>query len=215
MRMLGENEHRTTQLNADGTVRVDQGFRWYLWLPLLLVAFVTGLYWSLIWAKSKTFGERYAKHIMMVTEPIRKTAIFWLHRLSPRQHLHRLRRIFANSLPRSWRLWFCVRVADNESDPEVWLQVLRFLAERRLNIPAQISLHRLAGYILEIHPRANAEQMYDLLGELDAAIFGKKPLEDFHYWKRLFKKEIRPRLLPAMNRRSWKLREGGLPGLNP
>jgi hypothetical protein len=152
---------------------------------------------------------------MMVTEPIRKTAIFWLHRLSPRQHLHRLRRIFANSLPRSWRLWFCVRVADNESDPEVWLQVLRFLAERRLNIPAQISLHRLAGYILEIHPRANAEQMYDLLGELDAAIFGRKPLEDFHYWKRLFKKEIRPRLLPAMNRRSWKFREGGLPGLNP
>ncbi len=215
MRMLGENEHRTTQLNADGTVQVDKGFRWYLWLPLLLVAFITGLYWSLIWAKSKTFGERYAKHIMMVTAPIHKTAIFWLHRLSPRRHLHQVRRTFANSLPRSWRLWYCVRVADNETDPEFWLQVLRFLAERRLGIPAQISLHRLAGYIVEIHPRADEEQMYDLLGELDAAIFGKKPLENFHNWKELFKREIRPGSLPAMGRRSRKSRKRGLPALNP
>ncbi len=217
MRVLGANKHRTSRPDAGGAAPASTGFAWYLWLPLLIIAFVSGLYWSLIWAKGRTFGERYAKHILMVTDPIRKTAEFWINKLSPRRHMHRLRRFVAQSLPRSWRLWYCVRVADNESDPEVWLQVLRFLAERRLGIPAQIPLDRLARHFVEIHPRSSADRMHSLLQRLDAAIFGKAPITDFDTWKRQFKREIRPRLLPAIiiTWQSIGSRRVGLPALNP
>jgi len=217
MRLLGTNHHRTASPDGAGEATAPAVPVWFLWLPLITIAFVAGLYWSLIWARGKRFGERYARHIRMVTEPIRRTADFWLHRLSPRRHMHRLRRFIAQSLPRSWRLWYCVRVADNESDPEVWLQVLRFLAERRLGIPAQIPLDQLARHIVEIHPRSKPERMHGLLQRLDAAIFGNSPITDFGTWKRLFKREIRPRLLPAFLFRqpSAPARHTGLPALNP
>jgi hypothetical protein len=214
MRMLGDNRHRTGLSGLGGTAS-SNGFAWYFWLPLLVIAFLTGLYWSLLWASGKSFGRRYAGHILTVTEPVRRKAVFWLNKLSPRRQLHRLRRFIAHSLPRSWRLWYCVRVADNESDPEVWLQVLRFLAERRLGIPAQISLDRMAARFIEIHPRSNADKMHTLLQRLDAAIFGKMPMTDFDTWKRQFKREIRPRLLPAVSRRPTGRFREGLPALNP
>lgn len=218
MRVLGANNHRTSRPDTGEQTSAGDGFvTWYFWLALLVAAFLVGLYWSLIWAKGKHFGARYAEHIALVTEPVRRTLEFWKNKLSPRRHLHRLRRFVASSLPRSWRLWYCVRVADNESDPEVWLQVLRFLAERRLGIPAQIPLDRLARHFVAIHPRADAARMHNLLQRLDAAIFGRTPLTDFGTWKRQFKREIRPRLVPAglLAPVSNGTRRAGLPALNP
>lgn len=214
MRVLGDNRHRTTRISSEDPATSESGFSWYFWAALIFIAFLAGIFWSVIWNRGKVAGERFGKHFLAITEPIRKATLFWLQKLSPRRHMHRIRRFIADSLPRSWRLWYCVRVADSEDDPEFWLQVLRFLAERRLGIPPQISLHRLAGYIVDIHPRSDADQMYDLLQQLDAAIFGNRPLDDFKNWKRLFKKEIRPRLIPFSRKKGTSQRPG-LPALNP
>lgn len=214
MRVLGHSRQGKDDDEANSGF-LAAGNAWAFWLPLLFFAFTMGLYWSLIWAKSRSFGRRYAKHILLVIEPLHRTIVFWMQKLSLRRQAHRIRRFFANSLPRSWRLWYCVRVADNEDDPEFWLQVLRFLVERRLGIPAPASLHRLADYIIEVHPDTDAIRMRNMLLQLDAAIFGNTPLTDFRAWKQQFKAEIRPRLLPTLIRQVPGPKSSGLPALNP
>lgn len=213
-RFLGINEKISSSISEEFGLLNSDG-AWVFWQPLLIIAFVTGLYWSWLWARGRSLGQRYAHHIMIVTEPLRRKVNFLLLKLSPRRWMHRIRRFFADSLPRSWRLWYCVRVADNETSPEIWIQVLRFLMERRLGITGKTSTHQLAEYIIKAHPGADASQMRKMLYQLDAAIYGNTQLEDFANWKKQFKREIRPRLFPAVFSRFGGIRKQGLPSLNP
>ena len=190
------------------------GSSWVFWLPLTVFAFVVGLYWTMIWAKSRRLGDRARLALMQRLDPVNSRLGRFLWRLSPRRHLHRLRRGFANSLPCSYRLWFCVRAADAEADPADWSQVLRFLVQRRLGTPAHVPTPRLAETIIALHPAADPGRVNALLAELDAAIFGQQPMADFGLWKRKFKTEIRPRLLARRHGRVSTLR-GDLPVLNP
>ena len=198
-----------------GTGPFVAGSSWVFWLPLTVFAFFTGLYWTWLWAKGRRVGERMRNRLGERLSPARSRLGRWLALVSPRRHLHVARRRFANSLPRAYRLWFCVRAADDEKDPEDWSQVLRFLVQRRLGAPAQVSMPQLADIIVDIHPGARPERVRTLLAELNAAVFGNQPIRDFDRWKREFKREIRPRLFG-----SWSLRNRGyptdiLPELNP
>jgi hypothetical protein len=190
------------------------GSSWVFWLPLTIFAFVTGLYWTWIWAKSRRFGDRLRLTLMQRLNPVHSRLGRVLWRLSPRRHLHLLRRAFANSLPYAYRLWFCVRSADAETDPSDWSQVLRFLVERRLETPAHVPTPQLADIIIRLHPAADPQRVRQLLGELDAAIFGRHPMADFAKWKRNFKAEIRPRLFTWRHRHA-RASYGALPALNP
>jgi hypothetical protein len=137
------------------------------------------------------------------------------HLISPQRHLHVARRVFADLLPRSYRLWFCVRTADEENDPTFYSQVLRFLVQRRLGVAAQVPMTRLAEIIIQLHPRADAERIRSLMSELDAAEFGRAPIADFGDWKRRFKREIRPHLMDAFFRPRQPSQGQRLPELNP
>jgi len=191
------------------------GSSWVFWLPLTVFAFFTGLYWTWLWAKGRRLGDRLRAALARRLDPAHSRLGRLLWRLSVRRHLHRLRRGFANSLPCSYRLWFCVRTADQEADPADWSQVLRFLISRRLGTPAHVPTTELAEIIIQLHPQANPDRIRDLLLRLDAAIFGSRPLGDFDRWKRAFKAEIRPHLLrPRRAGRGWR-RVGYLPSLNP
>jgi hypothetical protein len=151
----------------------------------------------------------------IVSKPARERLVLLLVRLSPQRNLHILRRWVANSLPRSARMWFCVRNADDEQDPDDWSQVLRFLINRRLKLSANLPMPKLADCIIEIHPWADADKVRSLLGELEATLFSDHKIQDFNHWKKEFKHQVRPRLFAGLRRRHRNFPATSLPGLNP
>ncbi|MGB5603579.1 MAG: hypothetical protein WBO14_14205, partial [Gammaproteobacteria bacterium] len=138
-----------------------------------------------------------------------------LVRLSPQRNLPLIRRRVADTLPRSARLWFCVRGADEEQDADDWSQVLRFLVNRRLGLSAQLPMSELAEQIIQIHPGADANKIRLLLNELEAALFSGRPIQDFDSWKKAFKHQLRPRLYVPLRRKQRINRDRVLPSLNP
>ena len=213
-------------LNADGALLGDlsdrlgsgpflAGSSWVFWLPLTIFAFVTGLYWTLIWARGKKLRQRLGAALKESLEPLTSSISKRLVQFSPRRYSHVARRRFAELLPMNYRLWYCVRAAEEEDDPAIWSQVLRFLIQRRLTTPSQVSMPELAETIIDIHPGTNPTRIKSLLDQLNAALYGKKPIADFKKWKREFKREIRPRPSFALRKYFRSHRAMPLPSLNP
>ncbi|QFY89986.2 BatD family protein [Magnetovirga frankeli] len=188
---------------------------WLFWLPMIVFAFVAGLYWSWVWARSRSLGQGLRNWLVLVLHPLSSRLEPLAARLSPQRQMHRLRRLFANLLPRSFRLWYCVRAADQETDPDDWAQVLRFLLNRRLGITAQRPMAQLAEEIIRLHRPKRPEELRQLLRELEADLFSAQgQVSDFANWKRRFKRQIRPNPLRLLRlgqpRQGWQL-----PALNP
>jgi hypothetical protein len=210
---LGRRPTRSSQLTgseADGTLRA-----WSAWLFSVAIAFLLGRFWPrlapVVMASGRWLGYRF----YTLSRPVHRYLDLIMAYLSPRRNLHLLRRYVANNLPCSARLWFCVRSADGEQDVDDWSQVLRFLMSRRLDLPAQLPMSRLAEQIIAIHPGADADRIRALLSELEAALFGRRAIEDFDAWKAEFKRQVRPRLFAWSRPGGWKLAFVGLPALNP
>jgi hypothetical protein len=205
----GENEH------AGATVTTEAGGPLLAWLAVILVAFLLGRFWTRLTPVVRDGGRWCWQWLDTVSQPLQRQATAVLVHLSPQRNLHLLRRKVADNLPRSARLWFCVRSADEEQDVDDWSQVLRFLINRRLGMPAQLPMAKLAEYIIEIHPGANPDKIRSLLSELEAALFAGQEMQDFKRWKKEFKRQVRPRLFASLRSRTQGLRVTGLPGLNP
>jgi hypothetical protein len=186
-----------------------------MWLVLIIIAFVLGRFSPYYMPGFKRHTSVIWQHLYEVSEPLRHHYGVWKVRLSPQRNMHLLRRKVANTLPQSARLWYCVRNADHEEDVDDWSQVLRFLVQRRLQLPAHQPMSKLAEHIIAIHPGSNPEVIRNLLNQLEAALFGGKPIEDFDAWKKAFKQQVRPRLFAGWKRRRWIQRESRLPELNP
>ncbi len=186
-----------------------------MWLSLLVIAFLLGRFWPRLAPGLQHSSNRFWQWLYRVSRPAHRHLAALLIRLSPQRNLHRIRRKVADSLPRSARLWFCVRSADEEQDADDWSQVLRFLINRRLELPAHLPMSKLAEYIIEIHPGADADKIRSLLGELEAALFAGHTIQDFDTWKKEFKHQVRPRVFAGLRRRHWDIRATSLPSLNP
>ena len=187
-----------------------------LWVPLIGLFSVTIGFWMLAWLRKKRF-------MMVVEEEMGILAAFGASRfraflawLSPIRRLQKVRQVFVKALPRSFRLWFCVRVVDGETDPEVWSYMLKFLANKHLSIPPQLPMQELGDRLVAIHHRADTEQMRSLMLELDETLYGKEPLDFFH-WKKRFRNQLRPSWLTPLRwgGRSRRARPERLPRLNP
>lgn len=213
-------------LNAKGAILDDlserlgsgpflAGSSWVFWLPLVIFAFVMGLYWTLIWARGKRIRQRLGASLKESLQPLTSNISKHFARFSPQRYSHVIRRRFAQMLPMNYRLWYCVRAAEEEDDPAIWSQALRFLVQRRLATPSQVSMPELAEIIIDIHPSTNPDRVRTLLDQLNATLYGQKPIVDFKKWKRDFKREIRPQL--SFNPRSLfrNNRATVLPLLNP
>ncbi len=186
-----------------------------MWLTIVAIAFLLGLFWLRLVPGLKHSGRWLWQWLYVTSRPLHRHLETVLVRLSPQRNLHLMRRKVADSLPRSARLWFCVRSADEEQDADDWSQVLRFLINRRLRLPAHLPMSKLAEHIIEIHPGADADKIRSLLGELEAALFAGQPIQDFNTWKKEFKHQVRPRLFAGLRRRQRQFRVTGLPSLNP
>ncbi len=216
-RLLGSGE-LFDDLSEKFTDMPFAGLGWVFWVPMILFAFFAGLYWSWVWARSRSLSQGLRNWLGLVLHPLSSRVQPLAAKLSPQRQLHRVRRLFANLLPRSYRLWYCVRAADQETDPDDWAQVLRFLLNRRLGITAQRPMAQLAEEIIRLHRPKRPDELRHLLRQLEAGLFGDHPaISDFARWKRAFKRQIRPnplRLLLMRVRRTGS-NPHQLPALNP
>ncbi|MCP3866654.1 MAG: hypothetical protein GY703_00865 [Gammaproteobacteria bacterium] len=186
-----------------------------LWMPLVGLFGLTIGFWILAWLRQKRFVQVVEEEIaLVITFSIKQVYTFFAW-LSPIRRLQKVRQVFVRSLPRPFRLWFCVRVVESESDPEVWSYMLKFLANKHLGIPPQLSHGKLADKLTDIHPRADRATMRELMRELDGSLYGSSPLE-FHQWKQRFRSQLKPSWLPRGDRgKSRRDRLRKLPSLNP
>jgi len=186
-----------------------------LWLPLIGLFGLTIGFWILAWLRQKRFGQVVEEEITVVARfGVKQIRVFFAW-LAPIRRLQKMRQLFVRSLPKSYRLWFCVRVVDSETDPEVWSYMLKFLANKHLGIPPQIPLRQLADTLTDIHPHADRAVMRELMGELDGCLYGENPVE-FSIWKKRFREQLKPTVIPVPGRgRSRRIGKPRLPSLNP
>jgi len=187
-----------------------------LWVPLIGLFSLTIGFWVLSWLRKKRFAQVVEEEIVTVSSfGIRQLKAF-LTWLAPIRRLQKVRQIFVRSLPRPFRLWFCVKVVEGEDDPEIWSYMLKFLSNKHLQIPPQLPLRELGERLSGVHTRADRVQMQALMGELEKRLYAGGEL-DFPAWKRRFREQLRPALFPFPRMQPPdKNRKGGrLPGLNP
>jgi hypothetical protein len=215
-RVLNEGDSRPDEKSTvDRLLSGSAVLSTLMWSGLLAIAFLLGRYWKQLKPGLRRSGRLLWQRLDSVSKPAQQRLAVLLVRLSPQRNLHMMRRWFANHLPRSTRMWFCVRNADDEQDPDDWSQVLRFLINRRLHLSANLPMSKLAEHIIEIHPGADGDKIRSLLGELEASLFSGHKIQDFNRWKKEFKNQIRPHLFAGLRRRHRNLHTTSLPSLNP
>ncbi len=184
-----------------------------LWVPLIGLFSVTIGFWVLAWLRNKRFIRVVEEEARILAKFARNRFNAFLVWLAPIRRLQKLRQLFVRSLPRSFRLWFCVQVVDGESDPEVWSYMLKFLSNKHLGIPPQLPMQELGDRLVEIHHLADEARMRSLMLELEQALYGRGLL-DFPLWKKRFREQLRPSWLRKRARSKVPPPER-LPRLNP
>jgi hypothetical protein len=171
-------------------------------------------FWILAWLRRKRFMQ-------VVEEEVAVFAAFSLDQLSsfitwlsPIRRAQKVRQVVVRHLPRGLRLWFCIRLVQGEDSPSDWAYMLRFLANKHLEIPAQLSLQELGQRLSNIHQGSDSAQMGKLMRELDTNLYSPTSDFDFSGWKRRFRSQLRPfpwRRKPSVVRTP----HDRLPPLNP
>ena len=187
-----------------------------LWVPLTGLFSLTIGFWVLAWLRKKRFAQVVEEEVVAVTRFSVRQFREFLAWLAPIRRLQKVRQIFVRTLPRRFKLWFCIKVVEGESDPETWSYMLKFLSNKHLQFPPQLPLQELGERLAGVHTGADRMQMQVLMGELDKRLYAEEKL-DFAAWKRRFRAQLRPTLLPvhwkALHSRQRKI--GRLPRLNP
>ncbi len=185
------------------------------WLPLLLVAFLLGAYWSWIWARRHGLARKILAQASHLLGPADSRIRQLVGHHSPRRYLHLARQGFILALPRSVRLWYCVRYVNGETEPRDWCQMFKFLANKHIGISPQLPMPEFGERLIASHPKVDALAMRKLMSELDSAIYGSESL-DFEAWKRELRQQLRPRIIPAgRGLRALRRAVHKLPDLNP
>ena len=189
------------------------------WVPMFIAIGILLFGWmSAFLGDGRLPGTESIKNLFRpVLGDLYAPMVAFTNRFSPRRSFHRLRTWTGRMLPVSWKLWFCLRAVARENDPAEWAQALQILATKHLGVRPHSHLRELGESIVRCHPRANAEQVDRLLAELDAAVYGSKPVRSFPRWKREFRKQIKPGLFPIRFRqcRDRTRPTTELPQLNP
>ncbi len=188
-----------------------------LWLPFALILLVLGSYWvgaryrgrlpalggdlirltlgAISWGGGRI--ARWLKPLGRALDPA--LWVGWVHSLSLRL------------LPTEQRLIRHLRHAARARTPEDWY---RRLAQAGLAEPGELTRSGLLARILNTRPQADPQALARLLSQLDAAVYGRAPL-DFAQWKRDWRRQLRGGLKAPLGGRGQWLRRAGLPPLNP
>jgi hypothetical protein len=187
------------------------------WGPLAAIFSMLALYWGWQWAKGWQLRRHRAGRRLALPIPGLAFVNNALGRVGAKftdlRIGERVRYRLMRGIPKSLRVWFCVRCANAEEDPAAWCQHVKFMACRHLQMAEQATMPKIGEKIVSLHPRADEARVRALIRKLDSALYGSEEL-DFASWKRAFKREIRPTLLPR-RRTGHDRTGGGLPELNP
>ncbi len=185
------------------------------WVPLAAVFGLLLGYWLAVWLRGRKGGGEPSLPLIPGLGRLRKpaaAALGWMSlalkriqpytsvltgRLSRRiaGYWRRARHKLVYTLPRSLRFWYSMRSMAQETDPEKWCQALMRQAHIHLDMPPQSPLPLIVERIIESQPGIDRERIRNLMHALDRAAYGDDPL-DFEDWKKGFKGQIRPRILP-------------------
>ncbi|MES9962975.1 MAG: hypothetical protein ABW116_05515 [Candidatus Sedimenticola sp. 20ELBAFRAG] len=198
----------------EGESLLGDGNNLMVLLPLAAgIGFLVG-FGILSWLRKRRFAQVVEEEVALFLAFILSRSIAFLTWLSPIRRLQKIRQLLIRALPRPFRLWFCVRLVENEENPMDWSYMLRFLANKHLDIPVQRSLPMIGKQLAQIHRGTSEAEMVALMRELDSSLYGGTDL-DFTEWKRRFRRQLRP----SLRRRREQSRDRGaankLPPLNP
>jgi len=189
----------------------------YFWTPILIIMGLILGYWLGAWGRTRLLlrsagtrasawlsaaGQRGMQHTAAVSK-----------QLSPMLYLKKLRMSVARIMPKTVKLWLCIRCIEHEDRPEAWCTQFRAQVCSYLDISRHAPITVIAEKIIEAQPQAEPARVRALVQSMDNAVYGAGTL-DFTAWKKEFRQQLRPRLL--RHRRS-RLRRAGrlLPALNP
>jgi hypothetical protein len=189
----------------------------YFWTPLLIIMGLIIGYWLGAWGRTRLLlrstGARASAWLsaagqrgMQYTAAVRK-------QLSPMLYLNKLSLGGAHILPKTVKLWLCIRCIEREDRPEAWCTQFRSRICNHLDISGHAPITAIAEKIIEAQPLAEPARVRALVQSMDNAIYGAGTL-DFTAWKKEFRHQLRPRLLRHRRSRLWRARRV-LPALNP
>jgi len=192
-------------------------FSRYFWYPLFIFMGVIIGYWLGAWARTRPLlhsaGNRVGNWLSVSGRKVVQHSVAAGKKLSPMPYLDKARLGLAFMMPKTVKLWLCLRCIEHEDKPEAWCNEFRSRACRHLDISGHAPIKAIAEKIVEVQPLAEPARLQALAQSMDNAIYGSGPL-DFTAWKQDFRNQLRPRLL--RRRRSRRRRAGSvLPALNP
>jgi len=203
--------------NADVAGARQDLFPVYFWTPLLIILGLVFGYWLGAWGRTRQFlrsaGNRANAWLKAAGQLGLQRTVAVRKQLSPLRYLRKLRMGFAMMMPKTVKLWLCVRCIEGEDTPEAWCTQFRSQVCVRLGLSKHAPITAIAEKIIELQPQAEPARVRALVRTMDNAIYGAGPL-DFAAWKKDFKYQLRPHLYRSRRSRLRRAKRE-LPALNP
>jgi len=196
----------------------EQGlFAVYFWAPLLIVMGLIVGYWLGAWARTRPFfksaGSKAGSWLSASGQSVVQHTAAVGKQLSPMPYLNKIRMSSAYIMPKSVKLWLCVRCLEREDKPEVWCTEFRSRICKHLDISSHAPISAIAEKIIEVQPTAQPARLRALVQTMDSALYGAGAL-NFPDWKKDLRRQLRPRLYRSRRSAQRRARRE-LPALNP
>ena len=217
--LSGYDTAATAAGNGSGVVAGGEQdlFPVYFWTPILIIMGLIIGYWLGAWARTRRFlrsaGTRTTTWLSAAGQRGMQYTVAASKQLSPMLYVNKLRMSFALIMPKTVKLWLCIRCIENEDRPEAWCAQFRSQVCNYLDISKQAPITAIAEKIIEAQPQAEPDTVRALVQSMDNAIYGAGKL-DFIAWKKDFRHQLRPRLFSSRRSRLRRARRV-LPALNP
>ena len=189
----------------------------YFWMPIFIIMGLIIGYWLGAWGRSRVLlrsaGNLAGKWLSATGQWVLQHTVAVSKRLSPVYYVNKLRMGFARIMPRTIKLWMCIRCIESEEQPADWCTQFRSQVCQYLDLSGHAPITTIAENIIELQPQAEPARVRALVQSMDNAVYGAGKL-DFAEWKKDFRYQLRPRLF---QRRRSRLRRSNraLPALNP
>ncbi|MDX2458240.1 MAG: hypothetical protein QNL87_12110 [Gammaproteobacteria bacterium] len=189
----------------------------YFWMPIFIIMGLIIGYWLGAWGRTRVLlrsaGVRASNWLSATGQRGIQHTVSASKRLSPVFSVNKLSMGLALMMPKTVKLWLCIRCIEGEERPEAWCTQFRSQVCSYLDISRHAPITAIAEKIIEVQPQAEPARVRALVQSMDNAIYGAGKL-DFTAWKKDFRHQFRPRLYRS--RRSHLRRaKRALPALNP